>query len=183
MNRVSTVPTVPVVSEGALSCWNTAGVGGHPGDTHRQRPTRSIDKAPSVSAQTRVDPTQHPRKAEILAQTRVQRAARTPAPSMIADPRRKALGAGSGRDARHRPAIVPSGQPLPGELLTVEDAARRIGMSVRYIRRLVAERRVPFYRLGRAIRIDPDDLAEYVCEGRVEPMTATSVWVGLGAVA
>ena len=51
---------------------------------------------------------------------------------------------------------------LPAELLTIEEAASRIGMSVRYVRRAVAERQIAFHRLGRSIRIDPADLAAFV---------------------
>jgi excisionase family DNA binding protein len=72
---------------------------------------------------------------------------------------------------------------LPDEMLTIEEAAQRIRMSTRYVRRAVAERRIAFHRLGRAIRIDPADLAEFMNENRVEPMTAESVWRGLRSVA
>jgi excisionase family DNA binding protein len=72
---------------------------------------------------------------------------------------------------------------LPAELLTIEEAAHRIGMSVRYVRRAVAEREIAFHRLGRSIRIDPADLAAFVQAGRVEPMTAETVWRGLRSVA
>ena len=40
----------------------------------------------------------------------------------------------------------------PGDLLTIEQAAQRIAMSPRYVRRLVAERQIVFYRL--AVRPD-----------------------------
>ncbi len=72
---------------------------------------------------------------------------------------------------------------LPDELLTIEEAAARLNMSVRYIRRAVAERRIAFHRLGRAIRFDPADLAAFVHAGRVEPLTAETVWHGLRSVA
>jgi excisionase family DNA binding protein len=41
--------------------------------------------------------------------------------------------------------------------------------TVRYARRLVQERRVPFHRVGRKVLIDLDDLDEYAERGRVEP--------------
>lgn len=72
---------------------------------------------------------------------------------------------------------------LPTELLTIEEAAERLKMSVRYVRRAVAERRIAFHRLGRSIRFDPADLAAFVQAGRVEPMTPESVWRGLRSVA
>jgi excisionase family DNA binding protein len=39
------------------------------------------------------------------------------------------------------------------ELLTPDEAAARIRMSPRYVRRLVAERRIPLYRFGRSVRL------------------------------
>ncbi|WP_238016007.1 helix-turn-helix domain-containing protein [Dactylosporangium sp. AC04546] len=68
-------------------------------------------------------------------------------------------------------------------LLTIEQAAIRLGMSARYVRRLVAERRIAFHRLGRAVRIHPNDVDAFVRDNRIEPMTATSVWAGLRSVA
>lgn len=58
------------------------------------------------------------------------------------------------------------------ELLTVEEAAERMKMSPRHVRRLVQERRIAFHRLGRAVRIAPDDIATYVASTRVEPAPA-----------
>jgi excisionase family DNA binding protein len=53
-------------------------------------------------------------------------------------------------------------------LLTVEDAADRLGTSVRFIRRLIAERRIAYVRVGRHVRIAEADLASFVAAGRVE---------------
>ena len=53
-------------------------------------------------------------------------------------------------------------------LLTVEQAAERLGCSVRFIRRLVAERRIAYTKLGRHVRIAEADLAGFVAAGRVE---------------
>jgi len=78
-------------------------------------------------------------------------------------------------------------QPVPlaryaGELLTVEQAAGRIRMSARYVRRLIAERRIGFYRLGRSVRIDPAELTAFVTAGRIDPITETTVWNDLRGV-
>ena len=54
-------------------------------------------------------------------------------------------------------------------LLTVEQAADQLGTSVRFIRRLRAERRITFIKLGKHIRIDSNDLDAYVQAGRQEP--------------
>jgi excisionase family DNA binding protein len=72
---------------------------------------------------------------------------------------------------------------LPKLLLTVEEAAQHINMSPRYVRRLVAERRIVFYRVGRAVRLAPADLSAHVNSGRVEPITPTTVWTHLRSVA
>jgi excisionase family DNA binding protein len=54
------------------------------------------------------------------------------------------------------------------KLLTVEEAAERLGTSVRFLRRLIAERRIAFVRVGRHVRIDPADLEAFIAAGRVE---------------
>ena len=54
------------------------------------------------------------------------------------------------------------------KLLTVEEAAERLGTSVRFLRRLIAERRIAFVRVGRHVRIDPADLEAFISAGRVE---------------
>jgi excisionase family DNA binding protein len=44
----------------------------------------------------------------------------------------------------------------------------RLGTSVRFLRRLIAERRIAFVRVGRHVRIDPADLEAFIAAGRVE---------------
>ncbi len=56
------------------------------------------------------------------------------------------------------------------DLLTVEQAAQRLGTKVRFIRRLVAERRIRFYHVGKYVRFHPDDLADYIRDGQVDPV-------------
>jgi excisionase family DNA binding protein len=53
-------------------------------------------------------------------------------------------------------------------LLTVEQAAERLGTSVRFVRRLVAERRIAYVKLGRHVRIAAADLEAFIAAGRVE---------------
>jgi excisionase family DNA binding protein len=53
-------------------------------------------------------------------------------------------------------------------LLTVDEAAERLGTSTRFIRRLIAERRIAYTKLGRHVRIATRDLDAYVASGRVE---------------
>jgi excisionase family DNA binding protein len=65
----------------------------------------------------------------------------------------------------------------------VEQAAERLNMSARYVRRLVAQRRIPFHKLGRCVRIAEADIAALVASGRVEPIGAAEVWRDLRTVA
>jgi excisionase family DNA binding protein len=55
-----------------------------------------------------------------------------------------------------------------GRLLTVEAAAEHMSTSVRFIRRLIAERRIEFVRVGRHVRISQSALADFIQAGRVE---------------
>ncbi len=55
-------------------------------------------------------------------------------------------------------------------LLDVPAAAQRLGVPVRFVRQLVAERRVRFVKLGRYVRFDPADLDVLVAAGVVAPV-------------
>jgi excisionase family DNA binding protein len=52
-------------------------------------------------------------------------------------------------------------------LLTVEEAAGRLGTSTRFVRRLIFERRIAFVKVGRHVRIAPEDLDAFVAAGRI----------------
>lgn len=56
--------------------------------------------------------------------------------------------------------------PLP-HLLDVEAIAEHLGVTVRHIRRLVAERRIPFLKWGHLVRFDPGEVAEWLDASRV----------------
>ena len=53
-------------------------------------------------------------------------------------------------------------------LLTVEEAAERLGTSVRFVRRLIAERRIAYVKLGRYVRLDPADVEAFIAASRVQ---------------
>ena len=57
---------------------------------------------------------------------------------------------------------------MTDKLLTVEEAAGRLGTSLRFVRRLIAERRIAYVKVGRHVRIAEADLGEFVAAGRVE---------------
>jgi excisionase family DNA binding protein len=54
-------------------------------------------------------------------------------------------------------------------LLDVEGLANWLGVEVVYVRRLVSERRIPFLKVGKYVRFDPDEVAGWVDGLRVEP--------------
>jgi excisionase family DNA binding protein len=62
------------------------------------------------------------------------------------------------------------------QLLTVEAVAERMSTSVRFVRRLIAERRIEFVKVGRHVRISESVLEAFIAAGRVEPITADNVW-------
>jgi excisionase family DNA binding protein len=63
---------------------------------------------------------------------------------------------------RGRPAA-----PAQRRLLDIDVLAEWLATSPRHIRRLVAERRVPFVKVGHFIRFDPDDIGRWIEEQKV----------------
>jgi excisionase family DNA binding protein len=56
-----------------------------------------------------------------------------------------------------------------GALLSVDQVAERLGTPTRFVRRLIAQRRIGFCRIGRYIRITDSDVAAFIEAGRVPP--------------
>ena len=52
-------------------------------------------------------------------------------------------------------------------LLDVAEAAARLGVTVRFVRRLVAERRIPYVKVGKFVRFDPADVERWIDEHRI----------------
>ncbi len=46
-------------------------------------------------------------------------------------------------------------------------AANRLGTSTRSVRRIIAERRITFTKIGRHVRLDTADLDAFIASGRV----------------
>lgn len=65
----------------------------------------------------------------------------------------------------------PSSETIAGTgraLLDIAALAERLGVTERFVRRLVDERRIPFLKIGRFIRFDPADVTVWIDEQRVE---------------
>jgi excisionase family DNA binding protein len=61
-----------------------------------------------------------------------------------------------------------------GPLLTVSEAAGHLNTSVRFVCRLVAERRVALHHVGRHLRFLATDLDAFIAAGWVKPITRSS---------
>jgi excisionase family DNA binding protein len=58
-------------------------------------------------------------------------------------------------------------------LVDIQSVAGSLGVSVRQVRRWVAEGQIPFVRVGHLIRFDPDDLNEWINARRVRSVKST----------
>ena len=89
--------------------------------------------------------------------------------------RRVTYGAPSVRFGAHAGALhrqeFPTARRGAMVLLTIEEAAVLLGTSPRFIRRLVAERRIAYTKVGKFVRIASADLDGFVAAGRVEADT------------
>ena len=61
-------------------------------------------------------------------------------------------------------------KPQPVRLLTVPQAADRLNVGERFIRRLIEERRITFVKVGRHVRIPDNELESYVANATVPAM-------------
>ena len=55
-------------------------------------------------------------------------------------------------------------------LLDIEHVASRLGVSVRYIRRLVAERRIAYIKVGHLIRFEPVVVDLWIEQNRINQL-------------
>ena len=56
-------------------------------------------------------------------------------------------------------------------LMDLPALAERLGVNHRYVRRLVAERRVPFIKFGHLLRFDPSEIEIWLGAARVPTAT------------
>ena len=73
-----------------------------------------------------------------------------------------------GRLYRGMEAHLSDRQTAGSALLDVRQVASRLGVTTRFVRRLVDERRIPFCKIGKFVRFDPDDLEAWIAERRVD---------------
>jgi excisionase family DNA binding protein len=52
------------------------------------------------------------------------------------------------------------------QLLTIDQLAERLGITVRHVRRLVPEKRLPYLKVGKLVRFDPDQIMQWLASRR-----------------
>lgn len=63
------------------------------------------------------------------------------------------------------------GQREIPSLLDIEGLAVCLGTSIRHVRRLVAERRIPYVKVGHYVRFDREEIARWLDDRRVPTRT------------
>ncbi len=93
----------------------------------------------------------------------------------------RATGPGARRQRPRNRATVPDtagarqSQPRVGSvhlprLLDIHEIADHLGVSVRHVRRLVAERRIPYVKWGNLLRFDPEQISDWLAQRSVDPL-------------
>ena len=52
------------------------------------------------------------------------------------------------------------------QLVTIDQLAERLGITVRHVRRLVPEKRLPYLKVGKLVRFDPDEIKQWLASRR-----------------
>jgi excisionase family DNA binding protein len=50
--------------------------------------------------------------------------------------------------------------------MSIDQLAQRLGITVRHVRRLIAEKHVPYLKVDRLVRFDPAEIATWLSETR-----------------
>ena len=66
-------------------------------------------------------------------------------------------------------AAATPGPDEPAHLIDLTTLARWLGVEPRHVRRLVAERRIPFIKWGHLLRFDPVEIRAWIDEYRRRP--------------
>jgi len=55
-------------------------------------------------------------------------------------------------------------------LLTIQQAAKHTGLSIHTVYKMVSQRRIPYVKLGGALRFNPEQLDQWIKQNTVMPM-------------
>ncbi len=62
-----------------------------------------------------------------------------------------------------------AGSSTRSELVDIAWVAKRLGVTVRHVRRLVAEKRIPIVKWGHLVRFDSDEIEAWIDGARKPP--------------
>ena len=68
--------------------------------------------------------------------------------------------------------LAPSAADGPRELVGTDDIAVRLGVNTSFVRRLVYERRIPYFKIGKLVRFDLDEIDSWLERQRVDTLSA-----------
>ena len=51
-------------------------------------------------------------------------------------------------------------------LLTIDQLAEQLGITTRHVRRLIAERRIPYIKIGGLVRFDSEEISSWIDANR-----------------
>jgi len=71
-------------------------------------------------------------------------------------------------DIASKKSALVNERPFEEKMNTIEQTALILGVTPRHIRRLVSERRIKHYKVGKFIRIGNDQIAEYLASNERE---------------
>lgn len=74
----------------------------------------------------------------------------------------------NGQAARSRRSVA-RGATSEKELVDINWVAARLGVTVRHVRRLVAEERIPLVKWGHLLRFDPSEIEAWIDNARRPP--------------
>ena len=75
---------------------------------------------------------------------------------------------------------VPNSVAHRRRLLTLKQVAELLNVNERHVRRLVFERRIPYFKWGHLLRFDPVELEQWLEQARVAPDVHQRLMPGRG---
>ena len=92
-----------------------------------------------------------------------------PQPSSLSDQHRRDTNTRVASAASRRAPTSPARPVQLPDLMDIAGVAKHLGVSVRHVRKLVAQRRIPYIKWGNLLRFDPNAIASWLDEKAVGP--------------
>lgn len=85
------------------------------------------------------------------------------------------------RDLHRESALGHSIDPAKDRLLSINEAAELLGVTDRFVRRIVGERRITFVKIGKHVRIAESDALAFISAGTVPAVARPATRSRVGA--